>query len=177
MKIAVVGYSGAGKSTLARRLGDIYGLPVLHFDSLNFLPGWKERDREEMRRMVDGFLENQDWVIDGNYPRFRFEERMESADRIIILDLGRAACFSGALKRYLKYRGRTREDMAPGCPEKFDREFAMWILRDGRTDRDRARYRLLREKYPDKTLVFHSRKAVERYLERLKDRELCQQEM
>ena len=40
MKIAILGHSGSGKSTLARALGDKYGLPVLHFDAIHFLPGW-----------------------------------------------------------------------------------------------------------------------------------------
>ena len=38
MKIAVLGYCGAGKSTLARTLGARYGIPVLHFDTIQFTP-------------------------------------------------------------------------------------------------------------------------------------------
>lgn len=47
MRIAVIGYSGSGKSTLAARLGAAYGVPVLHLDSVHWLPGWVERPREE----------------------------------------------------------------------------------------------------------------------------------
>ena len=43
MKIAILGTSGSGKSTLAKRLGERYGLPVLHMDTVHFLPGWVER--------------------------------------------------------------------------------------------------------------------------------------
>ena len=49
MKIAILGTSGSGKSTLAKRLGERYGLPVLHMDTVHFLPGpampggWKKR--------------------------------------------------------------------------------------------------------------------------------------
>lgn len=42
MKIAILGTSGSGKSTLAKRLGERYGLPVLHMDTVHFLPGWVE---------------------------------------------------------------------------------------------------------------------------------------
>ena len=38
MKIAVLGFSGSGKSTLAQRLGDLTGAPVLHLDTVQFLP-------------------------------------------------------------------------------------------------------------------------------------------
>ena len=46
MKIAVLGYSGAGKSTLARALGERYGIPALHFDTIQFTPNWEVRDRD-----------------------------------------------------------------------------------------------------------------------------------
>ena len=36
MKIAILGTSGSGKSTLAKRLGERYGLPVLHMDTVHF---------------------------------------------------------------------------------------------------------------------------------------------
>ena len=36
MKLLVMGYSGAGKSTLARALGEQYGCPVLHLDTVQF---------------------------------------------------------------------------------------------------------------------------------------------
>ena len=43
MKIAILGTSGSGKSTLAKRLGERYGLPVLHMDTVHFLPGRPEK--------------------------------------------------------------------------------------------------------------------------------------
>jgi adenylate kinase family enzyme len=45
MKIAIIGHSGSGKSTLAAFLGEKYALPVLHVDTIHFLPGWVERER------------------------------------------------------------------------------------------------------------------------------------
>lgn len=52
MKIAILGTSGSGKSTLAKRLGERYGLPVLHMDTVHFLPGWVERPFAEEEAMV-----------------------------------------------------------------------------------------------------------------------------
>ena len=83
MKIAVLGYCGAGKSTLARTLGARYGIPVLHFDTIQFTPGWQERDRDEAHRMVHDFMENPEWVIEGNYTKFEFERRLEEADKVL----------------------------------------------------------------------------------------------
>lgn len=38
-----------------------------------------------------------------------------------------------ALGRYFRFRGKTRPDMAEGCCEKMDWEFAWWLLYKGRT--------------------------------------------
>lgn len=52
VKSAVVGYSGAGKSTFAAALGERLALPVLHLDTVQFLPGWRERDWEVVRAFL-----------------------------------------------------------------------------------------------------------------------------
>ena len=129
MKIAIVGYSGSGKSTLARRLGEYHHAEVLHLDTVHHLPGWKERDRESEKQIVEAFLdEHAAWVIDGNYSKLFYERRMEEADRIVMLLFNRFSCLYRAYKRYRKYKGKTRPDMAEGCGEKMDRAFAWWIL-------------------------------------------------
>ena len=48
MKIAILGTSGSGKSTLAQTLGAAYHAPVLHLDTVHFLPGWVERPLDEL---------------------------------------------------------------------------------------------------------------------------------
>lgn len=78
MRIAIIGYSGSGKSTLAAQLGQSYGVPVLHLDSVHWLPGWVERAREEEKALVRAFLDrNESWVIDGNYSALYYEERLK----------------------------------------------------------------------------------------------------
>lgn len=165
MKIAVLGYSGAGKSTLARALGERYGVPVLHFDTIQFTPGWQERDRDEAHRMVHGFMENPEWVIDGNYTKFEYERRLEEADRIVLLLFPRLACFVRAWRRFFHYRGKSRPDMTEGCNEKMDPEFMWWILWKGRTRKKRGEFQQIVEQYPKKTVVLKSQKDIDRYLE------------
>lgn len=167
MKIAVIGYSGAGKSTLARALGERYGIPVLHFDVVQFTPNWKERDRAEAHRMVHAFMENPAWVIDGTYSSFEYERRLNEADSIVFLNLPRLVCFWRAWKRYVRFRGKTRPDMADGCCEKMDREFMWWLLWEGRTQRRREKFQRVLERYPEKTVVLKSQKDIDRYLEGL----------
>ena len=167
MKIAVMGYSGAGKSTLARALGERYGIPVLHFDQVHWAPGWQERNREEAHQLVREFMERPEWVIDGNYTNFEYDRRMSEADEIIFLDFPRITCFVRAWKRYFHYRGRTREDMGTGCPERMDLEFMWWILWKGRTRRKRGEFLAILERYPDKAAVLKTQREIDRYLEGL----------
>lgn len=165
MKIAVIGYSGSGKSTLAKALAAHYGIPVLHLDSVNFVPGWEERDREEAMAQVFAFMQQPDWVIDGNYGGFYREERLAAADEIIFLNFPRRICLLRAYRRYRTYHGRVREDMAPGCAEKFDFEFFRWIMWEGRTKQKKQQYAKICRQYADKTVVLGHPQQVENYLQ------------
>ena len=167
MKIAVIGYSGAGKSTLARALGERYGIPVLHFDRVHWAPGWQERDKTEAHQIAHEFMEQSDWVIDGNYTKYEYRRRMAEADAIIFLNFPRLNCFVRAWKRYFHYRGRTREDMTEGCPEKMDPEFMRWILWEGRTRKKKENYQQIVRQYSEKTVVLRSQKEIDRFLEGL----------
>lgn len=166
MKIAILGYSGSGKSTLAGKLGQRFGLPVLHLDSVQFEAGWKVCDPDQSIETVRAFLAEHpdDWVIDGNYKKFELERRLEEADRILLLLLPRLTCLVRCRKRYRMWKGRTRPDMTPGCEEKLDAEFVRWILFDGRTGAHRARYRWILQRYPEKTMVARSQKGIDRLL-------------
>lgn len=166
MKIAVIGYSGSGKSTLAAALGDKYSIDVLHLDCVHFLPGWEIRPKEEKEDAVLAFLDSHDgWVIDGNYTKLFFERRMKEADMIVFLNFNRFDCFFRAYGRYRRYRGMSRRSMADGCDEKFDLEFAKWILRKGRTKAARSRYADLAKRYPEKFVMLRNQRELERFYE------------
>lgn len=165
MKIAIMGYSGSGKSTLARKLAELYGIDVLHFDSVQFLPGWVIRGQEEKARITEEFMNTHDaWVIDGTYSRFFFDRRMAEADEIVLLLFNRVSCLCRAYSRYRKYKGLNRPDMAEGCPEKFDWEFAKWILWEGRGKKTKDLFRGVKARYPDKTTIIKNQKELDAYM-------------
>lgn len=164
MKIAIIGYSGAGKSTLAAKLGEIYSIPVLHLDTVQFCPGWEERPLEDSREIVYGFMQSPDWVIDGNYGNFFQKKRLEDADKIIFLNFPRRTCLYSVIKRYIKYRGSSRPDMADGCCEKIDREFLHWILIEGRTKARRDKFKRICREFFEKTLIFTNRRQVNAFI-------------
>ncbi len=158
MKIVILGHSGSGKSTLARQLGEQYGLPVLHFDSIHFLPGWVETDRPYKREKVNAFLDAhpKGWVIDGNYLKVCAQRRFSEADHILYLDFPRRVCVPRAVKRLVLFRGKTRPDMAEGCPEKIDWDFLKWLLWKGRTPKKRQEFLAVKAEYADKFQHFTS---------------------
>ena len=166
MKIAILGYAGSGKSTLARELGELYGVPVLHLDRVMFLPNWRERPKDEQLAIVRDFMDSNDaWVIDGNYSDLLQERRLAEADEVILLLFGRFESLWRVVKRYLKYRGQSRPDMAEGCSEKLDAEFVRWVLWEGRSRKKRAGFERKRKLCGDKCAVLKNQRQIDRWLE------------
>jgi len=128
-KIMVLGVSaGVGKSTFAKKLGNILKLNVCHLDTLFWKPGWVETPIHEFRMAQQQFIaNNHQWIIEGNYSA-TYRTRANEADTIIYLELPLYVCLYRVIKRRLKNRGRTREDMGKGCPEKLDWKFIRFIV-------------------------------------------------
>ena len=164
MKIAILGYSGSGKSTLAKHLSSRYRLPLLYLDTVQFEENWKLRDRAQAMTMVSAFMQNESWVIDGNYASFFQKERLEQADCIVYMAFPRFACLYRAFKRYRPHRNRTRESMAEGCVEKIDLPFIWWILFQGRSREKRRYYRQILAKYPSKTIFIKNQRQLDAFM-------------
>ena len=165
MKISIIGYSGSGKSTLAENLARYYSIPKLHMDTLQFQPGWIDSDRDWMEKEMKQFLsDHKDWVIDGNYSWCCYDERMEQADHIIFLNFSRWNCLYRGWKRYRRYKGRVRESMAAGCPERFDWEFIRWILWDGRSSVHKEQYKQICLDYAQKITIIHNQRELDQFL-------------
>lgn len=164
-RIVIIGCGGAGKSTLAQELGKRTGLPVIHLDSIFWLPGWVEMNRDEFDRKIRAELEKEQWIIDGNYNR-TMPERVARCDTIIYLDFPRIVCLYGIFKRLLTNIGKTRPDMGEGCPERVDWEFLKWVWNYNKDKRERN-YRLLNEATHAETIVLKNRRAVKKFLKSL----------
>ena len=166
MKITIIGYSGSGKSTLAQTIGQRKHIPVLHLDQVHWLPGWVERKEIEEERIVTEFLDlNSSWVIDGNYSGICYERRLSEADHIIFMNFNRFQCLFRAWKRFRKNAGKTRDSMAPGCPERFDAEFVKWILHDGRSKKHKANYNRIAKEYSDKVILIKNQRQLTAYIQ------------
>ncbi|PIE09974.1 MAG: DNA topology modulation protein FlaR [Rhodobacterales bacterium] len=134
-RIMVIGGAGSGKSTLARRIGAITGLPVIHIDPMYWNPGWVQKPGAETTALVLEAAARPDWVFEGNHSA-TMEARAARADLIVFLDLPRHVRVRRVIWRSLRHYGRSRPDMARGCPEQFDRDFIFgWVWRFEQTHR------------------------------------------
>ncbi|MGL5805452.1 MAG: DNA topology modulation protein [Xenococcaceae cyanobacterium] len=125
-RITIIGSSGSGKSTLAKKLEQKLDIPVIHLDRFYWQPGWIPRLEADWIDLQCKLLQGDRWIVDGNYLS-TMDLRLEAADTIIFLDFKRSLCLWRVTKRYLKYRGRTRSDMASDCPERLTLDFLQWV--------------------------------------------------
>ena len=125
-RVLVLGSGGAGKSTFSAQLARVTQLPLLHLDALYWKPGWVESSKNEWAATVAELVRGERWIMDGNYGG-TLAERIEACDTVIFLDMPRHVCLWRVLKRFVRYRGRTRPDMREGCNEQLTFEFLVWI--------------------------------------------------
>jgi adenylate kinase family enzyme len=126
-RILVLGNSGSGKSTLTRQLSEVLGLPAVHLDAFFWQRGWIETPRAEWDARVPELCAGERWVQDGNYAR-SLPQRLRLADTVVLFDRPTVVCLWRVVRRWWQYRGVSRPDLAPGCPEKIDLEFMGWVV-------------------------------------------------
>jgi adenylate kinase family enzyme len=126
-RILVVGCSGGGKSTLAQRIARRFALTYISNNrDVLWLPGWVQREGSEQRRIIEELIRQERWIMDGTSTS-TFDIRVPRSDIVIWVRMPRAVNVWGILSRWLKYIGRTRPEMAPGCPERMDWEFFRFV--------------------------------------------------
>ncbi len=126
-RILVMGCSGGGKSTLSLKLAARFGLAYISIDrDILWLPGWVERGKEEQHAIIVAKVRGERWIMDGTNPS-TFDVRLPRTDLVIWVRMPRLLCVWGVVSRWIKWMGRTRPEMTPGCIEKVDWEFLRFI--------------------------------------------------
>ena len=165
-RVLIIGCGGSGKSTLALKLGKKTGLPVVHLDQIYWSPGnWEHLEKEDFDRILKMELEKPSWILDGNFNR-TLELRLEKCDTVIYLDFNRVQCIMGWLKRVVTNWGAARPDMAPGCNEWFDPEFAKWIWNFNKQNREKY-LTILGAQKGKEIHILRNRRQVREFLDRI----------
>ncbi|MCK6459455.1 MAG: DNA topology modulation protein [Planctomycetes bacterium] len=162
-RVLVVGSGGAGKSTFAARLGAATGLPVVHLDAAFWRPGWVEPAEGEWQRIVADLVARDAWIMDGNFGG-TLDVRLAACDTAIFLDRSRWLCLLRIFRRLLRYRGRSRPDMAPGCAEGFDLEFLRWVWNFPTKSRPQVVAKLAAAAATRRVVTLRSDREVDRFL-------------
>ena len=142
-RVVVIGTSCSGKTTFASQLADQFSIPHTELDVLHWLPEWEMQLLEEFRSLVKEVVEQDRWVIDGNYSKVR-DIVWSRATHLFWLNYPFWTIFSRALRRTFR-RIATREELFAGNRENlrralFDPEsIVWWVLRT---------YRRRRREYP-----------------------------
>ncbi|MFK0165447.1 AAA family ATPase [Rhizobium sp. NPDC090279] len=126
-RILVMGCSGTGKSTLAQAIASLRDLTCVSMDrDIFWLPGWKSRPRPEVIALIEQAVAEPRWIMDGNSPG-TLPLRLPRTDIVIWRRPPRHVALRGVASRWLRYRGRSRPEMARGCPERLDWKFLHYI--------------------------------------------------
>ncbi len=162
----IIGPGGSGKSTLANKMGEKLGLPIFHLDTYFWKPGWIETSHIEWQEKQKKIMENQKWIIDGNYEE-TIDLRLKSCDTVIFLNFSRVVSFYRVYKRYFQFRGKTRPDMNEGCEERVSFEFIRWIWYYPRRSAPVIIQKLNAVSNQKDVIILKSPKTVKRFLENL----------
>ena len=145
-RISIIGPAGSGKSTLAVKLGQIYGLPVYHFDKI--------------REKIDSVIETEEWIIDGNR-KVLLEKRIQNSDLVIFLDFPLDFC-----KDSVKQRDNSKRPDNPVVCNLSDDEFVAFCLNtlDEWADGKGKVINSLAKKYKQKFIILKNRQEVDDFL-------------
>ena len=156
-KILVIGCPGSGKSTFSRALHTATGLPLYHLDMLYWNADKTTVSREIFDERLQSVLEQEAWIIDGNYAR-TMEKRLQFCDTVFFLDLPTEVCLEGIRLR----RGKPRTDM-PWVETEEDVEFTAYVKAFSTEQREDILSLL--QKYPNVNRIdFHSHEEIDEYL-------------
>lgn len=133
-RVLVIGCSGSGKSTLAQALSGLFALPYISMDrDVFWMPGWTQRPRAEALKIVERVVAQPRWIMDGTSPG-TLPLRLPRTDLVLWLRPRRHVSLYGVISRWLRFRGRTRPEMAENCPERVTLEFLSYIWNFEKTE-------------------------------------------
>ena len=110
--------SGNGKTTLGRAVAARLGVRFVELDALVHGPNWTETPDDELKATLAPILEEDGWVIDGNYTSKIGTFVIDKADTVVWLDLPTRVWLPRLVRRTWR-RARGREELWNGNSESW----------------------------------------------------------
>ena len=162
-RVMVIGCGGAGKTTFARNLHSITGIKLIHLDQHYWQADWVETNSADWEKKVEQLSAEEEWIIDGNYGG-TMDIRLSKADTVIFINRSKWLCIYRVLYRFIKNVGRSREDMAEGCPERFTWDFIKYIYHYNNTRRPQILAKLNSLVAGQEIVVLNNSLEIKQYL-------------
>ncbi|HYF01959.1 MAG TPA: hypothetical protein VEC36_01175 [Patescibacteria group bacterium] len=115
-RIIIIGNAGGGKTTLARALAEKLRLPLYMLDTVQWQPGMKLTPLDELEKVLNGWTDEEKWIIEGFGPMELMPLRFKRADTIIYLDLPLMQHLLWVLKRQAQFAFKKRPELPPDSP-------------------------------------------------------------
>jgi len=148
-RISVVGSSGSGKTTVAVAIAEALDCPRLELDSVFHQPDWTPLPDDDFRAVARGFVEQDRWVVDGNYTSLGVLDLVWSrADTVVWLDMPKRVVMQRVIRRTLR-RAIKREELWNGNREPIS-NFTKWAPEENIIRWAWTRYDHTKEKYADR---------------------------
>lgn len=148
---------------MSRKLHYILDLPVVHLDTYYWNADWVPKPNEEWNNIVEQFINEEHWIMDGNYSR-TMDIRINKADLIIFLDMPRLLCIYRIIKRRIIYHKKSRPDMNQECPEKLDWDFVKWVWNYRKKGRVNTIKKLEQIKGRKEVVILRTRKEMDEFI-------------
>ena len=128
-RICILGPSNSGKSTLALALAEKTVAPVIHLDQLFHRPGtrWQERPEAEFLALHEAAIQQECWVMEGNYTRY-LEARLARATGLIMLDISMQVMLRRYFYRTLIQKDRAGNVLPAGLRDRLSKEMLKYLL-------------------------------------------------
>ena len=161
-KFVILGSIASGKSTLAKKIGKICNIPVVHLDKVLLDKNWNYRPVDEQIRCVKEIINQDSWIADGIYS-LTLNLRAEKADVIVFLDTKPIVCLFRYFVRYLKNRGKARDDVFFDCKETWKKGIARMFFLYPKKSRQYERI-VLENTSQDKVIHLKNKLQIKRFL-------------
>lgn len=135
-RVNIIGSSGSGKSTFSKRLSSVLKIPCIEMDAVFWGPDWSYPSDEEFFRKIENLLDQECWILDGNYTRTT-PIKWKRVQTVIWIDYSFPRTIFQSVKRATK-RAFTKNEIWPGTGnrETFRKSFfskesiILWSLKN-----------------------------------------------